>query len=223
MSWGAAIAGAAQMAGSAASIYEAHKNRKFQEDFAKNGVQYRVADLRAAGLNPILAATNGSLQAAAVPTGAMPDTGGLSNAGSAYNSAKNLNKQTDSNIALQGAQALNFAADTINKNSANELLKEQTKTTAAQREMHIAQAANLNSSSALNRVNTAMRNIDLNFYSSPEGKQVYKGNEITKHGKVGAGVNLGLLSIEKASNSAKSFVKNKGNYRISNVQHTYDY
>lgn len=44
---------------------EAQKNRDFQERMTKNKHQYQVADLRAAGLNPILSATAG----AAVPSG----------------------------------------------------------------------------------------------------------------------------------------------------------
>lgn len=46
---------------------EAQKNRDFQERMARNSYQYAVEDLKAAGLNPILAATNGG---ASTPSGA---------------------------------------------------------------------------------------------------------------------------------------------------------
>lgn len=48
---------------------EAEKQRKWQEKMAKNAVQYRVADMMKAGLNPVLAVTNGQM-AAATPSGA---------------------------------------------------------------------------------------------------------------------------------------------------------
>lgn len=67
---GAAIGAAASYLGgqsaNAASAYEAKLNRQFQERMTKNKHQYEVADLRKAGLNPILSAHGG----AAVPSGA---------------------------------------------------------------------------------------------------------------------------------------------------------
>jgi len=62
--WGAAIAAGASLLGGAmsnrANASEAEKNREFQESSAKQRHQWEVADLRSAGLNPILSATGGS-------------------------------------------------------------------------------------------------------------------------------------------------------------------
>lgn len=67
---GAAIGGALSLLGgsqaNAASAKQAKLNREFQERMTRNKHQYEVADLRAAGLNPILSAHGG----AAVPSGA---------------------------------------------------------------------------------------------------------------------------------------------------------
>ena len=50
----------------------AKKSISFQREMAKNAHQYEVADLRAAGLNPILSGTGGS--GARASGGAMPAT-----------------------------------------------------------------------------------------------------------------------------------------------------
>ncbi len=56
---------------------EASRNRNFQQEMSSTSYQRGVADLRAAGLNPILAAQKGG---ASTPGGAMGTASGLGNA-----------------------------------------------------------------------------------------------------------------------------------------------
>lgn len=210
---GSILSAGSNIVGSAASIYNAHRNREQQADFAKHGVQYRVADLRAAGLNPILAATNGAIQSTGIPQGSSVDTSGLSNAGTAFAQMKLNKAQNDSTVALQASQA-------ANANSSSALLKQQAVTEAAKRGVMAAQVGDLNSSAALKYVDKQIRQATADFYNTPEGKQVAKGNEIMKHGKYGGALNAGLIAADIVDRtSSKSNNNSARTVRAQQAQH----
>lgn len=97
--WGAIIGGAASLFGTALAVREANKNRRFQKEMSDTAHQREVADLRAAGLNPILSATRG----ASTPSGSQAD---VSDAGSKAVATALAVKQARANIELTDAQAL---------------------------------------------------------------------------------------------------------------------
>lgn len=140
--WGAII-GAGISA--ASSLFASHQANNAAKELAGSAVQTRVKDMRAAGLNPVLAA--GQTGAAQVPQQQTPD---FSSAAGVFrdltarkaqkNQAFNQTRATDSTIALQNIQGASTAADvrvkdaqTKNLLSQNNLINQQALTEAARR------------------------------------------------------------------------------------------
>lgn len=102
----AAVGGALQVGGSLASsafnLFQANSNRRWQERMANTAHQREVADLRAAGLNPILSATGG--HGAATPSGAVATSENpLGGASEAVSSAYRMSTFEKKRLALEAA------------------------------------------------------------------------------------------------------------------------
>ena len=99
--WAAAIAEGAKMAAQIGfQADEANKNRRFQQYSAKHQYQWAVEDLKAAGLNPMLAAMNGG---PGNLRGVMPSSGdaNFSGAFESANSARRIDEVDKENLKIQ--------------------------------------------------------------------------------------------------------------------------
>lgn len=129
--WADAIGGAFNLGSSAVSAYFSWKHQK---EAMQNRHQWEVADMRKAGLNPILSATGGSGAGGNAPTIVAPDLAGAMKSGaeaSTQHSEKSLKdaleKQTYvQNSALQADAGLKRAQSVASDSSSN-LMWSQTK------------------------------------------------------------------------------------------------
>jgi len=122
--FGAGPVGAALGAGFDASA-EAERSRDWQTDFAKHRYQYAVADLVKAGLNPMLAYSQGG---ASAPGAAMGHPADVSSAAGVVQQGPVARSQ----VALNEVQVENVRANTAESVARAAVAIEQAKLTAAQ-------------------------------------------------------------------------------------------
>lgn len=116
---GAGLSAAGSLFSSALNVYEAGQNRKWQERMSNTAHQREVADLRAAGLNPLLSANHGG---ASTPSGNVAQVANpfesAMGAGTAYNQARLAKRQAEVGIAR--TQLENEGVASTNERLANE-------------------------------------------------------------------------------------------------------
>nr|DAW97223.1 MAG TPA: DNA pilot protein [Microviridae sp.] len=129
--WSEAIGGIANLGSSAASAYFSWKHQK---EAMQNRHQWEVADMRKAGLNPILSATGGSGTPGNAPQIVAPDLAGAFKSGaetSTQHSEKSLKEALEKQTYVQNsalhADASLKRAQAVASDSSSNLMWSQTK------------------------------------------------------------------------------------------------
>ncbi|HHH7793362.1 TPA: hypothetical protein ACP2PF_003622 [Escherichia coli] len=216
----------------------ANRANKLTMDLAKNGIQYRVQDLRKAGLNPILAVTGsgglGSVSSSGIQAAQPADFSGVVNSAVSVFDALTRRQQQEvakegimSQIALQRNQIANSAADVKlkeaqaaqaiqsadNMRSQSNLINQQVLTEASRRANIEAQTGLSSAQRIRTQYQTVQDKVLADYLNTPVGQESFRvGFDNKTGGSVGI-INAASSFIDRfrgfgSSNSAKAV--NKG-------------
>lgn len=172
--------------------------QSFQRQFAQNQMQWRMADLRAAGLNPILAA--GSQGASAPGTG----IAGPRNTGSMVSSAVQARRvKSEIDLLKEQYQTQKVQQDTLAtqslKNFNDSLVSEAT------RRYWLQQTENLQLEYLRNSAQYTRDSILQDFWRTPLGKEMVILDQIAGQGAVGGIAKTAVSALKKPANITKTF------------------
>ena len=237
--WGEIASAVGSVAGSLLGAHSAKASadraNKITMDLAKNGIQYRVQDLRKAGLNPILAVTGsgglGSVSSSGIQAAQPADfSGAVSSAVAAFDALTKRQQQQvakegiESQIALQRNQIANSAADVRLKDAQAvaalqnvENMKTQSNLTNQQILTEASRRANIEAQTGLSsaqRIRTQYQTVQdkvlADYLNTPVGAESARVNMDASSGGLIGGLNTFLSSYKRdhEANSAKKV--NKG-------------
>lgn len=216
---------------------EAEKNREWQEEMSNTSVSRRMADLRNAGLNPLLAVDNAS-SGASTPTGSQAQierfdpswVTALSSAKVANAQAKQIEEQTkgikqENSIFDVKAEKLKLEAEMqrqgiLTEKTVQDLNRANTLESKARILVHKAQSEGIKMSTEEAKRKIQLLDFEVGSYSdSPYLKKREKYTDIWKgtpyFGPLAAGVEQFL---NWSFNSAKNFLKNRKNINEGKVK-----
>lgn len=217
---------------------EAEKNREWQEEMSNTSVSRRMADLRNAGLNPLLAVDNAS-SGASTPTGSQAQierfdpswVTALSSAKVANAQAKQIEEQTkgikqENSIFDVKADKLRIEAELqrqgiLTAKTVQELNKANTLEAKARILVNQAQRENIKMSTEEAKRKIQLLDFDIDAYNStPDLKRMEKMSELTSSPTSLIGLGVGALGAigEKIHNSAKSFWNSRKNINEGKVK-----
>ena len=128
---GAAVGGVAGLISSGQSQANAAKlnqlNYEHQKEFAQNGIRWKVADAKAAGLHPLAALGASTAQyTPATAIGDSPDWSFLADAGQSIGRAVDAKRTQQERVEQQQKQDAAFALKAENQKAENDLIRAQT-------------------------------------------------------------------------------------------------